>query len=156
MNKVTAFISQNWKHPVAIALYVVIGIVIIYFVLKQFGVFDDDGADGADGGDKTPPPPPAWEIGLTPEEKKVVSETSERLFNDMDSTIVGLGLSTRDVQAYINLANLNDKLTKAIHEHFGKNFGGGKPLGMWIADESNLPGSTQTIIGDKLKRLNLA
>src|SRR3990172_6596685 len=153
MDKITTFISQNWKHPVAIALYVVLGIVIIYVVLNKFGVFDENGSDGS--GNTDTPPPPAWELGLTPEEKLVVSERSERLFKDMDSTIVGLGLSPRDVQVYIDLANLNDKMTKAIHEHFGKNFGGGKPLGIWIADESNLPGSTQTIIGDKLKRLNL-
>lgn len=144
MNKVTTFITTYYKHPIAIGIYIIIGIVVIYFILKAVKPKED------------PKTNIDWDKNLTPEEKIVVAERAERLFNDMDSVLVLVGLNARDVQAYIDLANMNDKLSTAVYKNYNQIFMKGKgSLTTSISNEKNLPGETKQIILDRFARLNL-
>lgn len=149
MSKFTDFIAANWKSPIAIVIYVILGIVIVYFVGKWSGKFVNK--------PNKLPSDTDWGAALTESEGQEVRRLSRALHDDMDSYLVSAGLRPRDNQAYIDLAKMNDKLFTAVYNDFNDQYlvEENGTLKDWINDEWGLPGNTKTIILQKFNDLNL-
>lgn len=128
MNKIGAFISKYYKHPVAIGLYILILILIIYNWGKIKGSFKA----------RKPPKDTDWGKDLTEAESQKVRGLSQRLFRDMDSWAVSSGFKDRDCDAYQELVNIPEKLLVAVYNDFNDLYyeKGDGTLYDWINDES--------------------
>lgn len=149
MSKVTDFIAANWKSPIAIVIYVVLGILIVYFVGKWSGKFVNKPNKLPNDTD--------WGSALTEEEGRKVRTMSRDLHDDMDSYLVAVGFKQRNNQVYIDLAKINEKLFTAVYNDFNDEYLKEEKgtLKQWIADEYGLPSNTQTIILQKFNDWNL-
>ena len=152
MNKITSFISAYWKHPVALFIYAAIAIYIIYRVGQSKGTFK---------GNKLPKETD-WGAALTEVQSENIRRISQRLFRDMDSYYVSVGLKDRDVEVYKQLLALDGNEFKGVYNDFGdlyfnKNKG---TLYKWIYDESftytlGASGDLRETILEKMEKLNL-
>lgn len=149
MSKVTDFIAANWKSPIAIIIYVILGIVIVYFVGKWSGKFINK--------PNQLPKDTDWGASLTEAESQDVRRVTRELHDDMDNYWIAIGLSSRNDQVYIDLAKMSDKKFTAVYNDFNDQYLAEESgtLKKWIVDEYGLPGDTKTIILQKFNDNNL-
>lgn len=144
------FILKYYKHPIAIVLYVAIGIVIIYFIGKYAGSFINKPNELPKDKD--------WGTALTTEESQKVRRIVSELFDDMDSYLVSIGARARNEQVYLDLINCNDKLFTAVYNDFNdlhlKDEKG--TLKTWINDEYGIDGTSKNLLMNRFNNLNLA
>lgn len=149
MSKITSFISQNYKHPIAIVIYIIIIAIIIYYVGKSRGAFSNKPNEL--------PKDKGWGKDLTSDQSNFVRQTVARLFGDMDSYLVSVGLRPRDSQVYTDFSGMDDRLFTATYNDFNDLYLKEEKgtLKEWIDDEAGLDGSVKKIIMQKFARLNL-
>jgi hypothetical protein len=128
MEKVTAFISKYWKHPVAIGIYILIAIYIIYKIGKSKGT----------SAPSKLPNETSWGQDLTQTEATNIRRLVERLHRDMTDYWVSSGFKDRDVEAYMQWLQLNDKEFVAVSNDFNDLYydEGDGNLYQWLFDES--------------------
>lgn len=151
MNKITSFISKYWNHPIALTIYSIILIYIIYRIGKNKGAVKPN----------TLPNDTDWGGGLTPSEGTNVRAISERLYRDMDNAWVWVGAS-RDCEAYQQFLGLSDTLFTAVYNDFNDLYysKGDGTLKEWISDESfsgtrGCSGDIKDAILKRMDKLNL-
>ncbi len=152
MDKVILFITKYWKHPVALIIYASIAIYIIWKIGKKSGTFKAN----------KPPSDSNWGKDLTETESNNIRRISQRLFRDMDSYMVSVGLKERDVEAYKQLLALSNTEFVGVYNDFGdlyydKDKG---TLKQWVFDESfsytwGASGDLRETILEKMETLNL-
>lgn len=150
--KIGDFISKYWKHPIALFLYAIIIILIVYNWGKVKGSFKG----------KKPPKDTDSGKGLTDQESEQVSLLVGRLYRDMDSYMVSSGFKDRDVDAYKQLLGLDDRMFISVYNYFGELYfkEGNGTLREWIDGESftfttGASGDLREAILEKMDKLSL-
>lgn len=132
------------KAQQTIAMYVVIGIIVLVFAYQVSGAFAD-GIRGVFGiepdgtqPDYNPAPLPDLEttgVDLTEQEALEVRQLAMRLHTDMDGIAYP---GSRDKEAYQQLLGMSDRLFVAVYNDFGELYykEGNGSLRQWIDDEN--------------------
>lgn len=152
MNQITAFITKYWKHPIALIIY---AIIIIYIIYKW----------GKSEGDVKPselPNETDWGKDLTTSQSDEIRRIADRLYRDMDSYLVSVSMQKRDIQAYKDFLTLPEREFVGVSNDFNDRYyteDDGK-LYQWIMDESftytfGASGDIREAILEKMEKYNL-
>lgn len=154
MDKFIKFVKENWKSPVAIGLYILIAVLIIY----NWGRIKGSTVNKPN----KLPKETDWGKDLTEKESEDISKLAQRLWRDMDSYLVSASLKPRDVEAYVTLLSQPDRDTVGTYNYFNDLYYSQEDgtLKDWIYDESftythGASGDLKTAILQKFDRLNL-
>jgi len=144
---VGSFISTYYKHPIAIAIYIIVIAIIVYYVGKSMGGVKQSKLPNDTG----------WGGSLTEQDGKTIRNIVIRLHDDMDSYLVASGLRSRDNQAYYDLSNFSDTMFVAAYNDFNDLYfkEGNGTMKNWIDDELGLDGDVKKIIMQRFSKQNL-
>ena len=152
MKEVTSFITKYWKHPIALVIYGLIIIYIIYRLGKSSGTVKPN----------TVPSDKNWGKDLTNIESTNIRRIVQRLYRDMDNNWVSMGIADRDTEVYKQLMNLSNTEFTGVYNDFNDLYfdKGEGTLADWIYDESftftwGASGDLRETLIERFEKLNL-